>query len=113
MTEVELHIHVRKNGKLVLTPIAAELLFQISHKECLLTAAKDLGISYYKAWKVLDAISQSVEKPVVKKLRGGKGGGGVMVTDFGELILSEYKAIEQQALKFTQKLNTEINMSYE
>lgn len=110
MTELELHIHVKKDDKLLITPERINLLRTIVLTGSLLTASKKISVSYNKAWKMLNAINKAVNKPVVEKLRGGKGGGGATITEFGKFILNEYEAIEKEVIKFTEKINIEINM---
>jgi molybdate transport system regulatory protein len=110
MTEVELHIYVNKDGKLLVSPERICLLRWIHQTGSLLTASKQIGVSYNKAWKILEAMNTSSSKPIVEKLRGGKGGGGAVVTDFGRLILVEYNAMEKVVNEFKEKLNTEINL---
>lgn len=110
MIEVELHIQVTKEGKLFVNPERINLLRIIEKTGSLLTASKEIGISYNKAWKMLEVMNNTVDKPVVEKLRGGKGGGGAVITDFGKLILKEYEAMEEEVNRFAKKLNTEINL---
>ncbi|MCW3787422.1 winged helix-turn-helix domain-containing protein [Plebeiibacterium sediminum] len=110
MTEVELHIHVNKDGKLLVTPERIHLLRLIEETGSLLTASKQVGVSYNKAWKMIDAMNSISSSPVVSKQRGGSGGGGAVVTDFGRLILDEYAVMEKVVSQFTQKFNAEINM---
>lgn len=110
MTEVELHIYIKKDGRIILTPAGIKLLSAISETGSLLKASGTMEISYNKAWNMMESLNQSAEKPVVEKVRGGKGGGGMCLTQFGKYILNEYKAIEQQVKNFTHKLNTEINL---
>ncbi len=110
MTEVELHIHVNKDGKLLVTPERIKLLRLIEETGSLLTASKQVGISYNKAWKMIDAMNKVSNNPIVSKQRGGSGGGGAVVTDFGKLILDEYAIMEKVVAEFTKKFNAEINM---
>lgn len=55
-------------------------------------------------------MNAAANKPLVEKVRGGKGGGGAIVTDFGRLILNEYETMEKVVKEFAEKLNTEINL---
>jgi N-terminal domain of molybdenum-binding protein len=73
-------------------------------------AAQRMGISYNKAWKIIEAMNIASGQPVIQKIRGGKGGGGAALTEYGYLILKEYDAIELMVNAFRQKLNTEINL---
>ncbi len=110
MTEVELHINILKEGKLLLNPDRIKLLRSIHQTGSLLTASKKIGASYNKAWRILEALNTSSGKPLIEKLRGGKDGGGAIVTDFGKLILNEYNEIEKMVNNFSKKLNMEINL---
>lgn len=110
MTEIELHIHIRKDGQLLLNPGSASLLRWIDQTGSLLTASKHSGMSYAKAWSMLEQINTRSNNPVVEKVRGGKSGGGAILTRFGKLILEEYTVIENAVTKFSLKLNAEINM---
>lgn len=109
MTEVKLHIEILKEGDLIITEDRIKLLRLISEAGSLLTASKQIGLSYNKAWKMLDSINCSVGSPVVEKSRGGSGGGGAILTSFGKSLLQEYEAIEKQVFRFSKQLNTEIS----
>lgn len=110
MTKVDLQIHISKENKLLVNPERIKLMRFINTSGSLLKASEEMGISYNKAWKMLEAVNNSSGIPVIEKVRGGKGGGGAVLTDYGLLILKEYKAIERVVNGFTDKLNTEINI---
>lgn len=110
MTNVELQIYIRYGEKLLVNPERIQLLRLIVSTGSLLKASEKMGISYNKAWKVLDAVNAASRAAILKKVRGGKGGGGAALTDYGKLILEEYEAIEKVVSHFNEKLNTEINM---
>jgi molybdate transport system regulatory protein len=82
----------------------------ISTNNSLLSASKNYGISYSRAWKILDNLNMTSEKPIIIKTRGGSGGGGAVVSEYGKLVLKEYELIKEEVSKFTIKLNNEINM---
>ncbi len=109
MTEVELQIHVKTDGNLLVTPERIKLLKLIQKNGSLNTAAKELGISYNKAWKLIDAMYAASGKDIVEKLRGGKGGGGATLTKYGMLIIKEYDAMQSMVARFTEQFNREIN----
>jgi len=110
MTKVDLHIYINYDDRLIVNPERIELLKHIATEGSLLKASKNMGISYNKAWHMLDAVNAASAAPIHKKVRGGKGGGGAVLTDYGKLILKEYEAIEHMVKRFNQKLNTEINL---
>jgi molybdate transport system regulatory protein len=56
-----------------------------------------MGMSYRKAWLLVDGLNRVLREPVVTAEPGGSGGGGAMLTPAGEEVISIYHAIEAQA----------------
>jgi len=110
MTKVDLQIFISNNDQLLVNPERIMLLQHIASTGSLRQASEKTGISYNKAWKMLEAVNTASGFPVLEKARGGKGGGGAVLTDYGKLILKEYKSIEHYVKQFQQQLNTEINL---
>jgi molybdate transport system regulatory protein len=110
MTKVDLHINISNDDKLLVNQERVQLMRLIASTGSLLQASDKMGISYNKAWKMLEAVNAASASPVIEKVRGGKGGGGAVLTDYGKLILKEYEAIEKVVTQFKIKLNTEINL---
>jgi molybdate transport system regulatory protein len=110
MTEIDLHIHINKSGGLFLTPERVQLLKLVNSTGSLLKASGEMGISYNKAWKMMDDMNKITGNSLVDKTRGGKGGGGAVVSEYGIFILKEYDAIEKAVMQFNKKLNLEINL---
>ncbi|WP_303922300.1 winged helix-turn-helix domain-containing protein [Draconibacterium sediminis] len=110
MTKVDLQIHISDNDKLIVNPERVQLLRMIASTGSLLKASEKMGISYNKTWKLLEAVNAASTSLVLEKARGGKGGGGAVLTDYGRFLLKEYEAIEKVVSQFTKKLNTEINI---
>ena len=63
-------------------------------------AAKSLGLSYKKAWHLLDAVNKSAQKPVTINTVGGKGGGGVKLTEYGTSLIETFNTINQRCWHF-------------
>jgi molybdate transport system regulatory protein len=60
-------------------------------------AARSIGMSYRKAWLLVEEINHMLREPAVKAETGGTRGGGAVVTAAGERIVGLYRAIEAQA----------------
>lgn len=60
-------------------------------------AARSIGMSYRRAWLLVEEINQALREPAVKAETGGSGGGGATVTPVGERVVGLYRAIESQA----------------
>jgi molybdate transport system regulatory protein len=91
--KVKSRIWIETDGKVLLGEGRIKLLNEISQLGSLSKAAKSMGMSYNKAWKLIDSINKSAKKPVVIKTTGGKGGGGTRVTPHGEKLIDMYKTI--------------------
>src|ERR1700730_1889405 len=75
-----------------------ELLESIQSCGSLSQAARDLGMSYRYAWRLLDSINAAFREPVTLATVGGKGGGGVVLTIFGERLVDSYRALEREVV---------------
>lgn len=78
-------------------PGKAALLESIRDTGSISAAARDMGMSYKRAWLLLDSINQAFTKPVVTAAPGGAGGGGAALTSFGTEVLERYRRICEQA----------------
>ncbi|WP_018146159.1 winged helix-turn-helix domain-containing protein [Thioalkalivibrio sp. AKL6] len=78
-------------------PGKAMLLEAIRDKGSISAAARSVGMSYRRAWDLVETMNQSFREPVVATAKGGSGGGGAQVTEFGETVLARYRDMERQA----------------
>jgi len=106
---VELRIGVNCAGKPLLSPAIIALLRAIRDKGSLRIAAQDLQVSYQHVWDVINTVNSTAPKTIVLKQRGGTGGGGATITEYGKLVLREYEGIEREVSKFEARLNSELN----
>ena len=60
-------------------------------------AGRMLGMSYRRAWLLIDDLNRCFTEPVVSTQLGGAHGGGAAVTRFGTQLVAEYRAIEAEA----------------
>ena len=71
-----------------------ELLENIARSGSLSQAARDLGMSYRRAWLLLEDINHTFDEPVARTSVGGRGGGGVRLTEFGAALVVAYRQLE-------------------
>ncbi len=76
-------------------PGKIELLEAIRECGSLSQAARNLGMSYRRAWLLVDSLNGSFREPVTLASTGGKGGGGVLVTEFGRTVIDTYRQLER------------------
>ena len=71
-----------------------ELLEGICASGSLSQAARDLGMSYRRAWLLLADMNMGFDEPVALTATGGRGGGGVTLTPFGLRLVRGYRRME-------------------
>jgi molybdate transport system regulatory protein len=82
-----------------LGPGKAALLEAISRTGSISAAAREMGMSYRRAWSLVDRMNAKFIGPLVEKTAGGRGGGGAQLSALGSDVLQRYHAIENKAAK--------------
>ena len=77
----------------------AELLERIAATGSIAAAARDMGMSYKRAWLLTETLNTMFDVPLVQSTRGGRGTGGAVLTERGHAVLREYRAVEAAALQ--------------
>ena len=81
-----------------LGPGKAGLIEAIDRTGSISAAARLMGMSYRRAWNLVDGMNKDFKKPIVKTNAGGKGGGGAEITPTGLEVLDLYREIESKAM---------------
>lgn len=76
-------------------PGRADILQGIKDTGSIAAAGRRMGMSYKRAWLLVEAINRSFEAPLVLASRGGRAGGKTELTALGEEVLSAYRRMEQ------------------
>lgn len=82
-----------------LGPGKIALLEAIAHCGSISAAAREMGMSYRRAWLLVEAMNQAFQEPMVQAAVGGRRGGGAVITPFGQDLLARYRQIEAKAAK--------------
>jgi molybdate transport system regulatory protein len=90
-------IRIMFRKAIAMGPGKADLLRAIAETGSISAAARRLGMSYRRAWLLVDTMNQCFKSPVVETLTGGKAGGGAAVTAFGKDVLQRYDAMQEKA----------------
>ena len=80
-------------------PGKAELLEGIARTGSIAAAGRDMGMSYKRAWQLVETMNDMFREPLVLRTRGGAKGGGAEVTPTGQPVLAEYRALQAAAGK--------------
>jgi molybdate transport system regulatory protein len=79
------------------------LLEQIEETGSLSAAARELKMSYRRAWLLLHSVNTGFREPVATLSTGGIEGGGAKLTDFGRRLVNDYREFERQVDGLAQK----------
>ncbi len=71
-----------------------ELLEGIERTGSLSQAAREMHMSYRRAWLLLEDLNTSFDHPVAHASVGGHGGGGVVLTEFGANLVASYRRLD-------------------
>ena len=95
-------------GDRMLGPGKMELLAHIDETGSLTAAAKRMGMSYMRAWKLVQELNRDQERPMIETRRGGAMGGIAKVTGVGKKVLKLYQTMEragtEAASSYSKKL---------
>jgi molybdate transport system regulatory protein len=91
----QLRISFKKS--IAMGPGKADLLDAIHETGSISAAARLLGMSYRRAWLLVDTMNGCFQSPLVETLTGGQHGGGARVTELGHEVARRYRAMEKKA----------------
>ena len=80
-------------------PGKADLLDMIDETGSIAAAGRRLGMSYKRAWGLVEAMNAMFETPIVISKRGGAQHGGATITETGKRVLAHYRKLETNARK--------------
>ncbi len=79
-------------------PGKAALLEGIARTGSISAAGRELGMSYKRAWMLVEAMNAMFAEPLVTSARGGSGGGGASLTEAGKRVLTLFREIETASI---------------
>ena len=101
--EVSGAIWLQKPGADLLGDDRIRLLEKIEEHGSITKAARAAGISYKTAWDNVSAVTNLSEKPLVRRMTGGKGGGGARVTEAGERAIKLFWRFHDDLQRFLKR----------
>jgi molybdenum ABC transporter molybdate-binding protein len=97
---VGVQVRMNRRGQAVLGAGQAELLEAIGELRSITAAAKAVGISYRKAWMVVQEVNRGAGEPLVASAVGGLRGGGAELTEQGRDAVEAYRRIDKAMHRF-------------
>jgi molybdate transport system regulatory protein len=80
-------------------PGKIDLLRALEAHQSISAAARKLGMSYRRAWLLIDALNRSFGAPLVETHVGGRKRGGARLTALGKAVLAGYDDVGRAAAR--------------
>ena len=90
------HLRVTLSETAYIGPGRADLLALIDSTGSISAAGKAMGMSYKRAWGLVQALNEGFGRPLVDSSRGGASQGGAQLTEAGRLVLERYRAMQDK-----------------
>lgn len=92
-----LRIRIVFDETAMIGPGKAELLERIGRTGSIAAAGREMGMSYKRAWMLVETLNAMFREPLVESTRGGPGGGGANLTETGRQVLDLYRELQRDA----------------
>jgi molybdate transport system regulatory protein len=90
------HLRITLSETAYIGPGRADLLELIASTGSISAAGKAMGMSYKRAWGLVQALNEGFGRPLVESSRGGSAQGGAHLTDAGRLVLQHYRGMQSR-----------------
>jgi molybdate transport system regulatory protein len=95
--KIDLKLRLFRGDDIAFGPGKADLLDAIANTGSISAAAREMGMSYRRAWLLVDVMNKSFREPLVHSAAGGAQGGGAVITEVGLRVLANFRAMEAAA----------------
>ena len=99
---VKTQVRLMLDDEIAMGPGKADLLAAIEATGSISAAGKQLGMSYRRAWLLVDTMNRCFREPLVLCSPGGSGGGGATLSPQGHAVLARYRAVDEQIAAMTE-----------
>ncbi len=96
-SRAQFRLRIYRGEDIAIGPGKVGLLEAIAETGSISAAARQLGMSYRRAWLLVDELNRALVSPAVQTAAGGAHGGGAALTPVGEDVVRRYRAIESAA----------------
>lgn len=101
--KIKSRIWIEVDDKVFLGEGRVQLLKSLNRTGSLSKSAKELSISYKKAWNLVDSVNNNAQSPLVIKSVGGASGGGTKLTSYGIKMIEVFESVNSSCWKHLDK----------
>jgi molybdate transport system regulatory protein len=99
--EIKSKVWLEKDGKLVFGKGKALILRAVGETGSINKAAEKMNMSYRRAWSYIRSAEKRLGTALLIKSKGGKNGGGCVLTDYAKNLLEKFDKFEHEIKIFT------------
>lgn len=101
--EIDLRLRLRRGEDIAMGPGKADLLEAIAAAGSISGGARKMGMSYRRAWLLVETMNRAFGQPLVRAKTGGNSGGGAEVTEIGLAAVEAYRRLQREALRVVER----------
>jgi molybdate transport system regulatory protein len=91
---LKLKVQLYCGEEIAMGPGKADLLEAIARCGSISAAGRAMGMSYRRAWLLVDAMNRCWRQPLVETSPGSAHGGGARVSELGQAVLARYRSLQ-------------------
>jgi molybdate transport system regulatory protein len=80
-----------------LGPGKIRLLELVAETGSIAAAAREMKMSYRRAWLLIEELNKIFDQPVLQTAAGGSGGGGAKITQHGKKVIALFRELQIEA----------------
>ena len=95
-SHIAVRLRLMREDQIAFGPGKADLLEAIAYSGSISQAAKQMGMSYRRAWQLVDTMNRCFATPLVETQTGGNLGGGTVLTQTRLKVLNLFRKMQQE-----------------
>lgn len=84
-------LRFKRGSALILGPGRIDLMEAVAETGSISAGARAMGMSYRRAWLLIDEVNAAFARPLVESVAGGRRGGGARLTETGRAVVAAYR----------------------
>lgn len=96
---IPVRLRILSGSATAMGPGKADLLDAIGETGSISAAARQMGMSYRRAWLLVDTMNSCFVEPLVLKEKGGLDGGGAALSTTGKRVLRKFRQLSESVSK--------------
>ncbi len=96
-SKVQFRMRIYRDESIAIGPGKVALLEAVAETGSISAAARQMGMSYRRAWVLIDEMNRALCTPAVSTAAGGAHGGGTALSPVGQELITRYRAVENAA----------------